>query len=113
MDLRCCRFCQRQFEASRFHAEQTACSDPPCQQRRRSQSRKQKLVSDAEYRQTCRDSARKWRANHPGYWQRHRAAKPESAQRNRTQQRRRDLRQRLAGLANNHSALDLSGSLWI
>jgi hypothetical protein len=111
MDQRCCRFCHRQFEPSRFHLEQTACSDPPCQQQRRSQSRKHKLAGDAEYRQICRDSARKWRANHPGYWKRYRATKPEAAEQNRAQQRRRDLRQRLAGLANNNSALDLKSSV--
>jgi hypothetical protein len=110
MEQRCCRFCQRQFEPSRFHLEQTVCSDKPCQQRRRSENRKQKLALDAEYRQVCRDSARKWRANHPGYWKQYRAAKPESVQRNRTQQQQRDLRQRLTDLANNNSALDLKSS---
>ena len=107
MNQRCCRFCQRPFEPSRFHPEQTACSNKPCQQRRRGESRKQTLALDAEYREVCRDSARKWRANHPGYWTQYRAVKPESAERNRTRQRQRDLRQRLAGLANNNSALDL------
>jgi hypothetical protein len=63
-----------------------------------------------EYRQVCRDSARKWRANHPGYWNRYRAANPGSIERNRIQQRQRDLRQRLADLANNNSALDLKSS---
>src|SRR5437667_3792535 len=110
MEQRCCRFCQRQFEPSRFHAEQMVCSDQPCQQQRRSENRRQKLTLDAEYRQVCRDSARKWRANHAGYWQQYRAAKPESVQRNRSQQRQRDLRQRLANLANNNSALDLKSS---
>ncbi len=111
MDLRCCRFCQRQFEPSRFHPEQTVCSDKRCQQLRRGQSRKQKLVLDAEYRQVCRDSARKWRANHAGYWKQYRASKPESSERNRAQQRQRDLRRRLANLANNNSALDLKSSV--
>ena len=110
MRQRCCRFCQKQFEPSPFHLEQTTCSDKSCQQRRRSENRKQKLALDAEYRQVCRDSARKWRANHPGYWKRYRAAKPESVQRNRTQQQQRDLRQRLADLANNNPALDLKSS---
>ncbi len=110
MDQRRCRFCQRQFEPSRCHPEQTACSDKPCQQQRRSENRKQKLALDAEYRQVCRDSARKWRANHPDYWKQYRAAKSESVERNRTQQRQRDLRQRLAELANNNSALDLKYS---
>ena len=110
MSQRCCRFCHREFALSRFHPEQTACSGKACQQQRRSQNRNQKLALDAEYRQVCRDSARKWRANHAGYWQQYRAAKPESVQRNRSQQRQRDLRQRLAHLANNNSALDLKSS---
>ena len=107
---RCCRFCQRQFEPSRFHPEQIACSDQPCERQRRSQNRKRKLALDAEYRQVCRDSARKWRANHPCYWKQYRAAQPDAVARNRTQQRQRDLRQRLAHLANNNSALDLKSS---
>lgn len=110
MDQRCCRFCQRQFETSRFHPEQTACSAKQCQQQRRSQNRKRKLAVDTEYRQVCRDSAQKWRANHPGYWKQYRAAKSESVQRNRIQQRQRDLRRRLADLANNNPALDLKYS---
>jgi hypothetical protein len=110
MDLRC-RFCHRQFEPSRFHPEQTTCSLPPCQQRRRSQNRRQKLASDAEYRQTCRDSARQWRAAHPDYWKRYRTARPASVERNRARQHQRDLRQRLAGLANNNSALELKSSV--
>lgn len=101
MDLRRCRLCLRPFEPSRLHPEQTVCSDELCQRQRRSQNRKQMLVLDAEYRETCRDSARKWRATH---WKQYRAANPESAERNRVRQNHRDLRQRLAGLANNHLA---------
>ena len=109
MDLpRLCSLCQRPFEPARFHPEQAVCSDEPCQRRRRSRNRGRKLALDAEYRQTCRDSARKWRASQRGYWKRYRAANPESAQRNRLRQNRRDLRKRLAGLANNNSALNPS-----
>jgi hypothetical protein len=111
MDQRRCRFCQRQFEPSRFHPEQTACSDKPCQQLRRSHNRRQKLAVDPEYGVVCRDSARKWRANHAGYWKQYRIANPGSVERNRIQQRQRDLRQRLAHLANNNSALDLKASV--
>jgi len=111
MDLRCCRFCRKPFQASRFHPEQAACSDSSCQRQRRSQNHKQRLALDAEYRETCRDSARKWRANHRGYWKQYRRAKPESAERNRVQQSQRDLRQRLADLANNNSAVNLKSSV--
>jgi hypothetical protein len=111
MALQQCRLCQKKFTPSRFHPEQSVCSERLCQQQRRGQSRQRKLLLDAEYRQVCLDSARKWRANHPGYWQRYREAKPESAERNRVQQNQRDLRHRLAGLANNNSALNLKSSV--
>ena len=110
MEQRCCPFCQQQFAPSRFRPEQTACRAEACQRQRRYQNRKRKLALDPEYRQVCRDSARKWRANHPGYWKAYRAARPQSVERNRTQQQLRDLRQRLNHLANNNSALDLKSS---
>jgi hypothetical protein len=110
MNQQCCRFCQREFQTSPFHPGQTACSAKPCQQQRRSQNRNRKLALDPEYRQVCRDSSRKWRANHPGYWKQYRAAKTDAVERNRAQQRQRDMRQRLADLANNNSALDLKSS---
>jgi hypothetical protein len=83
------------------------CSAPACQRLRQQQNRRQKLVTDAEYGQVCRDSARQWRSNHPDYWKQYRASHPQSVQRNRLQQRQRDLRGRLAQLANNNSALPL------
>jgi len=87
------------------------CSERVCQQRRRGESRRRKLAADPEYVQVCRESARKWRADHPGYWKQYRAAKPESVERNRAQQRQRSQRQRLLRLANNNSALDLKSSV--
>src|SRR5215469_13589164 len=106
-----CRYCNQPFEPSRGHPQQVVCSRQACQQRRRADSREQKLAADPEYRQVCRESARKWRADHPGYWRRYRAAHPQSAERNRTRQRQRDQRQRLLHLANNNSALDLKSSV--
>jgi hypothetical protein len=107
MDQRRCCFCQGHFDPSRFHPEQTVCSAKVCQQRRRAESRKHKLATDPECRQVCRDSARKWRADHPGYWKKYRTDKPEAAERNRIRQQHRDQRQRLLDPANNNVALDL------
>jgi hypothetical protein len=104
MSQRRCRFCQRDFEASRFHPEQAVCSEPSCQRRRRQENRRQKLASDPEYRQVCCDSARKWRARHSDYWSRYRTSNPDSVERNRLCQQQRDLRRQLAHLANNNSA---------
>jgi hypothetical protein len=110
MEQRCCRFCHQQFEPSRFHPKQETCSQSRCQQQRRSENRKHKLEADDEYRQVCRESARKWRANHLGYWRQYRALKPESLQRNLSQQQLRDQQRRLADLANNNSARNLKSS---
>lgn len=87
------------------------CSQAACQQRRRADSRKQKLIADPEYRQVCRESARKWRDHHPDYWRQYRTAHPEAVQRNRAGQRQRDQRRHLLNLANNNSALDLKSSV--
>lgn len=108
MPQRPCRFCEKLFEPSRFHPEQTTCSAKPCQARRRAENRKRKLASDPEYREGCRESARQWRADHPDYWKKYRAARPDSVERNRAQQQVRDQRQRLRDLANNNSAPGVS-----
>jgi hypothetical protein len=110
MVQRRCRFCDRLFQPSKFQPRQAVCSDLECQRRRRSESRRQKIAADPEYRQVCRDSSRKWRARNPDYWRQRRERNPASAARNRQQQRLRDHKRRLRRLANNHSAFDLKGS---
>ena len=106
-----CRYCCQLFQPSPCHPQQAVCSQAVCQQRRRADSRKQKLISDPEYRQVCRESARKWRGDHRGYWQQYRTAHPEAVERNRAGQRQRDQRRHLLDLANNNSALDLKSSV--
>jgi hypothetical protein len=110
IERRCC-YCDQQFQVSRCHPDQAVCSRSDCQKRRRADSRKQKLASDPEYRDVCRESARKWRRDHPGYWQQYRAVHPQSVEQNRKRQRQRDQRRRLLDLANNNSALDLKSSV--
>jgi hypothetical protein len=116
MSQRRCRYCEQTFEASKYQPGQTVCSQASCQQRRRSECRRQKLATDSEYRQVCRDSSRKWRARNPEYWKRYREQNPDSVARNRERQKARDRRQRLLDLANNTSALDLKHSaagIWL
>jgi hypothetical protein len=116
MDERRCRFCGKSFQPSKFQPGQMVCSAAACQQRRKHEYRKQKLASDAEYRQVCRDSAQKWRAEHSDYWRQYRRKKPETVARNREQQKDRDQVQRLRDLANNTSAIDLKhsvASIWL
>jgi hypothetical protein len=104
----CCAICHKPFSRSRFHPGQKVCSQKSCQQQRRQQTRKQQLLTDLEYRKTCLNSAKNWRAAHPRYWREYRATHPQSVERNRRQQQSRDLHYRLADLANNNSARELN-----
>ena len=116
MDERRCRYCGKSFQPSKFQPGQLVCSAAACQRQRKKEYRKQKLESDAEYRQVCRDSARKWRSAHADYWRHYRQKKPESEDRNRERQHVRDQAERLRNLANNTSALDLKRSaanIWL
>lgn len=111
-----CRYCQQSFQPHRFHPNQTVCGQPECQQSRRREYQRQKRATDADYRQTCRDSQKKWREAHPGYqktyWQTHEQA----AERNRQQQQERDRKRQAANLVKNNLALDLkhsSAGVWL
>lgn len=116
MGERRCRYCEKDFQLSKYQPRQSVCSRTECQQKRRSESRQQKLATDNEYRQVCLDSSRKWRAENPGYWKRYREKNPDSVARNREHQKSRDRKQHLLHLANNNSALDLkhsAASVWL
>jgi hypothetical protein len=110
MNDRRCRYCQRLFQPSRFHPQQAVCSQPSCQQQRQRDYHREKIASDAVYRQVCLESPRKWREAHPGYWKDYRQSHPQAVERNRRRQQLRDQRRRLAHLANNNLALDLKHS---
>ena len=102
-----CRYCQQSFQPSKFRSDQSVCSQPDCQRRRRTEYHRHKLESDPEYTQTVRDSRRKWRESHPdyqkNYWQTH----PPQAERNRQRQRQRDGKRHVQDLVKNNLALDL------
>lgn len=116
MGERCCRYCEKSFQPSKYQPNQAVCSEAVCQQRRRMEYRQQKLAADPEYRQVCQDSSRKWRSANPNYWKRYREKNPDSASRNRDQQKKRDRKRRLLHLANNNSAVDLkhaAAGVWL
>jgi hypothetical protein len=105
-----CRYCRQLFQPSCYHPQQLVCSQPDCQRQRRRDYHRLKITSDPVYRQVCRDSPRKWRGQHPGYWKQYRQSHPECVERNRQQQRRRDQKRRLVNLANNNLVLDVKRS---
>lgn len=116
MGERRCRYCEKTFPLSKYQPQQTVCSDADCQKRRRTEYRQQKLKTDEEYLQVCRDSSRKGRSRNPEYWKRYREKHPDTVARNREKQQGRDGKQRLLDLANNTSALDLkhaAAAVWL
>lgn len=116
MASRRCRFCEQVFQPSRYQPKQSVCSQAECQRQRRTEYHRTRLAADAEYGETCRESARKWRRQHSDYWTQYRQSHAASAGRNREQQRDRDRKRRLINLANNTSASDLKpcpAAVWL
>src|SRR5262245_8161871 len=107
---RCCPYCQQAFRASPRRPDQIVCSRPECQARRRTDYRQRKRQTDPEYAQVGRDSRRNWREATPDYqkhyWHKH----PDTAARNRQQQRQRDQKRRVGLLVKNTLVLDLKRS---
>ena len=110
MSDRSCRYCQQLFQPSRYRPQQFACGRPDCQRQRRQAYHRRKLHTDSEYRHVCRDSQQKWRSHHPDYPRQYRQSHPESVERNRQGQRRRDRQRHLQNLVKNNLAFDLKHS---
>jgi hypothetical protein len=104
---RSCRYCQEIFQPSIYRPQQSVCSQPDCQQQRRSDYHRERIQRDATYAADVRASQRKWREAHPEYWKQYREQHPESVVRNRQQQQRRDRKRQVVNLAKMNLALDL------
>ena len=104
---RCCRFCQRSFEPSKFRPDQRVCSQPACQRQRRAEYHRCKIDSDSVYAQVVIDSQKKWREAHPDYQKTYRQSHTAAVERNRQMQPGRDAKRRAQFLVKNNLALDL------
>lgn len=89
-----CEHCGELFIPRKNVAHQRYCSKNGCQEARRSQWRKRKLLSDPDYRDNQYDAQKRWRDSHREYWSRYRASHPEYVERNRALQRERNHRRR-------------------
>jgi hypothetical protein len=58
MGERRCRYCQQVFQLSKFQPRQAVCSGAECQRKRRTDYHREKIATDREYREVCRDSPR-------------------------------------------------------
>jgi hypothetical protein len=109
-ETRRCLYCRSLFLPSRHRPQQRVCSRPDCQRQRRTNSRRQKLATDLEYRQVVRDSRKKWWDEHPNYQNERRKANPGLVEKNRQKQHIRDQKRRLARLVRNNLVLNLKHS---
>jgi len=107
-----CPYCHSSFLPSAYRPQQSVCSQPTCQRRRRTDYHRKKLATDAEYHQVALESQKQWREEHPDYQKQWRRQNAQQVENNRERQRQRDqkrrLRQRL--LDKNNLALDLKHS---
>ena len=111
-----CRYCHNPFDPSPFHPKQTVCTSPECQRRRRCDYHRDKIDRDSCYRQSCLDSQKKWRENHPDYQRSYRSKNEACVQQNRKKQQQRNQKRRLALIVKNNLAIDLkrlSARVWM
>jgi hypothetical protein len=92
MERRHCQGCGRPFHPRPQAPRQRYCSDPACQRLRRRRWQKERLGSDADYRENQAAAAKRWRAEHPEYWREYRRTHPGYTERNRETQRARNRR---------------------
>jgi hypothetical protein len=91
MSTRRCLSCGRIFEILRHIPQQLYCSDPACQRERKRQWQHEKRKNDADYQDNQSRAQRAWLDRHPDYWRIYRGKHPEYAERNRVQQRIRNV----------------------
>jgi hypothetical protein len=110
-----CPHCSAEFLPSRYHPDQTTCSAPQCQVRRRNKYHRDKLADDPLYREQCRDSQRNWREKNKNYQKRYRSRLKTFTIRDGNSELQQELH-RLEHLAKNNVALNLKrlkASIWL
>jgi hypothetical protein len=113
---RLCRYCRQPFVPSLYRHQQSVCSQPDCQKRRKTDYHCYKRQQDPVYAQTCQNSQKNWRRNHPEYNRQYRQTHPQAVEQNREGERARYRYRQLANLAKNNLALDLkrcAAEVWL
>jgi len=101
MKLFTCNHCREQKTANpRLKGNQSYCNKPDCQRARKAKWQREKLATDAEYREQQLENLKQWRKNKPidQYQRTYREHHPEYVKKNREQQRIRN-RERKAQVA--------------
>jgi hypothetical protein len=91
--------CRRLFLPNPRIKNQRYCRRKECQLLRKGLWQRQKMKSDPDYRYDHKDAQQCWKEQHPDYWRQYRNNHPDYVQRNRLQQKVRDLKRRGGMLA--------------
>ena len=91
---RVCRCCGGWFAPRVNVANQQYCSRRICQNARRQRWRKQKLLTDPDYKADQYAAQKRWCEKNPDYWKHYRDCHPDYGQRNRNMQKQRNRNRR-------------------
>ena len=94
-----CAHCRRLFFPDPRVKDQDYCSRSVCQRARKRRWQRQKMATDPDYQDDQKDCQKRWRHQHPDYWQNYRQTHPDYCERNRELQHTRDARRRAVHLA--------------
>lgn len=117
-----CVYCGDLFDPSPRHKNQIACKKPECQRAKKAEWQRQKIKTDAVYRESQRISQKQWARANPGYWKKYRQNHPEKAQRNRVLQTVRNKKARSIDLdysliakmdASKSDSFEALGQFWL
>ena len=92
MESRRCACCGRVFRPRPQVPQQSYCPAPACQRERRRRWQQARRRHDPDYRDNQARAQRAWRERNPDYWREYRDTHPQYRDRNRAQQRLRNLR---------------------
>ena len=90
MTTKRCACCGKPFQPRPQVSNQTYCAASECQRERRRRWQRDKLKTDADYRDNQSRAQRAWLDRHPEYWREYRDAHPEYVERNRVLQQGRN-----------------------
>jgi hypothetical protein len=94
-----CAACGQVFCPRPQIPQQNYCAAPACQRERRRRWQRIKRQTDPDYQDNQTRAQQAWYERHPDYWREYRNTHPDYAERNRTQQRERNGRQREGQIA--------------
>jgi hypothetical protein len=92
--LRICIYCQSPFRPHVKVPSQKVCFNHDCQKARRKEWQRRKIKNDDDYKRNQSNAQKAWTKRNPEYWQNYRSAHPEYVERNRRQQKIRNIRSR-------------------